>query len=115
MGTDDYEINQANSSSTSSGGWTTDNSYSLNLTDTISSSWNDIGYADMTDGYSLTDQGNTYTWHDLSSVTDSVTDLQSVTNGLSGTYSVDQLDAETAGGMESVSLADSGSETFERR
>ena len=53
-GTDNYGIDQANSSYTSTTDTVTDQSYSLDLTDTVSSSWHDDGTDDLTDNDSLT-------------------------------------------------------------
>ena len=48
MGTDNYQIQQGNTIGTSSAGGFNTTSYSLNLTDSVSSSWNDTGVDQLT-------------------------------------------------------------------
>ena len=58
---------QANVSSTST---TTDSdtaTYTLNFTDTVSSSWNDVGVEDTTSNDSVVGETDTYTWEDVHS------------------------------------------------
>ena len=46
--------------------------YSLSLTDTVSSSWQDDGVDSLTDGGSLTGQADSFHWNQFNSLTDSV-------------------------------------------
>ena len=87
MGTDDYQINEENGS------------YTLELTDTVSSSWHDDGADLLTDSDSLTGETDSYQWNQLNSVTDNV----------SWTYGVVTI---TGGVTDSFSLADSGCESL---
>ena len=111
-GTDDYQLGQANSGSTSAEyGWTWD-SYSLDLTDTVSSSWHDTGNDELDDDGSTTQQSDTYSWMDLNSLTDSVTDIESLSIDLENGECIDETVADTGGGLDSFSLADSGTEAI---
>ena len=90
MGTDDYQIHQGNTSGSSS--------YGLDLTDTVSSSWQDAGVDALTASDSVTGETDSFLWNQFNSLTDDVAE----TNG--GTLSGE--------GMQSFSMADTGSETL---
>jgi len=111
MGTDDYEIHQGNSESYSvyNGSGTSD--YVLNLTDTVSSSWHDVGADALTDSASVTGETDSYTWTQLNSVTDNATETAANTDTNSSDSSVG-LEIGTYGATESFSLTDTGAATL---
>ena len=69
LGTDSYFQNQASSTSVTSPYNDLTNS-SLNVTDTVSSSWNDDGVDELTDNDSVTGETDHYTWDEFESLTD---------------------------------------------
>ncbi len=114
MGTDDYQINQGNSASYTLNGTTNTESmtttYLLNLTDTASSSWHDAGADELTDNDSVVGETDTYQWHQLNSVTDSLNESFTCYYYIGSTNFA--TDTETGGGMQSFSMADAGCETW---
>ena len=101
MGTDSYVISQAGILTYIYNG--TDYTmldYSLNLTDTISSSWRDDGVDLLTDSDSLTGEIDNYTWSDLNSMAYGVSETET------------GFETYIHSGLESFSLADTGSESL---
>ena len=79
-----------------------DESYSLDLTDTVSSSWQDDGTDDLTDNDSLTGETDDYTWGDLHSITYEITMEDSWQEGspvtlTTGIWDAVRSDADSAG------------------
>ena len=95
MGTDDYQVDQGGDAVA----YGVTSYYSLDLTDTVSSSWHDVGADALTDADSMTGETDSYTWSDFNSMTDGVSE-----STISGTYTFNRSD--------SLSLADTGSETL---
>ena len=111
MGTDYYQINQANNWTQTSAGVPESKIYVLGFTHTVSSSWHDSGV----DSLSASDVGagetDTYSWSDLNSVTDSVTELDIRTY----TYDCDTYSDTLIGtALESFSINDVGCHTLMR-
>ncbi len=115
MGTDYYQINQANSFTVSSTGVLETKSYSLGLTNTVSSSWQDSGVDSLSSSDAAACETDTYTWSDLNSLTDSVTNSD-ITTHYYPVYSPSYSDVYTTtldgAAMESFSLTDVGCETL---
>ena len=70
----------------------------MGLTDTVSSSWQDTGIDALSDTDSVTGQSDSFTWNQFNSLTDDVSEF----NGA----------ASFGAGMQSFSMADTGSETL---
>ncbi len=100
MGTDDYQIEQANDVSTPS------MSYDVSLIDTISSSWCDAGVDSLTDDDVLAGETDNWTWDFSHSLCDSATEVLGDAGAASGwenpSGSYDQL----------YNIADVGSDTL---
>ena len=115
MGTDDYQIKQANAGSTSAPGEEATSSYSLDLTDSVSSSWHDNGADVLTSSDLLSGETDTYTWNHLNSVTDTYWDSDSFSEAgtiSGGTWVTANYQNPTGNGAELFSSADSGCETL---
>ncbi len=117
MGTDYYQIHQANSftsqSSTPTYTSSTWASYTLNLTATASSSWHDAGADELTEGGAIMGESDTYQWGQLNTLTDNVTDSDSVLSTLSGEPIRWGTGSWAGGGVQSFSVFDTGFETLE--
>ena len=111
LGTDDYQIGQANSDSSSSGSSSTCDSYSLDLTDTVSSSWDDTGADELTDGDTVTGDTDNYTWDQFHSITADLTSIQAVSGSTEGQLS-NIFGELVAGESDSFSIADVGCDTM---
>ena len=114
MGTDNYQIQQGNTLSTTASGSVGITSYSLNLTDSVSSSWNDTGVDNLTDGDEVVGETDTYSWDDFNSVTNSLTETETVSSSYSTLGTVVTVGTATysGDGLECFSLTDSGTESL---
>jgi trimeric autotransporter adhesin len=116
MGTDNYQIGQANTTGSSSTDGYDTTSYSLGMTNTQSSSWKDTGADVLSDDDEVVGETDSYTWAYLNSVTDSLTETETVSESYPTTaYGVSMTDgtANYSGwAIESLSLSDSGAQTL---